>query len=651
MRIKQIEFENFRNFKEKGRIDCSTDGRITIIYGHNGDGKTTLHQLFQWIFYGEVHFNNTTSDILYNLSYAKEQKPYSEFVVRGTIDFIDIGDEYSVTRTAFYKKGASEISKYKEELDVLHCVGDDWRPMDQPQEVINRLIPRGLSEYFFFDGEGMIADLKTKGRDSAKKLKQSLYTMFDLDVIDNAIKHIGNDESKTTVLGTLYLSKGEVITNSDISDIHAKVQSVESKKENIEESIKEKNKQKRELENLINDLSEKIGSAKSDSYYTEQRQKLRDLRDQFLKNKEAAQTSFGEEVVRTYPKLLMAKATDTAKETIRQSFDSDSCPEGLEKKLVEHLLKEGTGYCICGRPFDEESRAHIRHLLQFFQPYSNDASYARFLHEADRIRSRYDKEKLHSIIKNAADNQKYAEDCDQDIQKLDEEQKNDVSIAEYITDRQNAEHDKEAIEIDLDSLGKQLERSRLRLKAVKNKYDQLTKDSESGKHVLRLMEIMEEVKRRLEYKLASESKNYSEKLQQCIQQLMDEMLTSKRKVSVTDEFSVRIVDSFNDESKSEGQFAVISFAYIGGIMKMLKDEMRDNQKEYPLVLDGPFSKLDEEQRQNVIDCLPTFAPQVILFSKDPLNDYFPEGSLGKIWTIQSNEEKNVASVKEEFLWK
>ena len=52
-------------------IKCSTDGKVTIIYGKNGDGKTTLHQLFQWIIYGQVKFNKTTTDHLYNLAYEK----------------------------------------------------------------------------------------------------------------------------------------------------------------------------------------------------------------------------------------------------------------------------------------------------------------------------------------------------------------------------------------------------------------------------------------------------------------------------------------------------------------------------------------------------------------------------------------------------
>ena len=61
--------------------------KVTIIYGKNGDGKTTLHQLFQWIFYGQVHFNKTTTDRLYNHQYECDQPIGATFDVFGCIDF------------------------------------------------------------------------------------------------------------------------------------------------------------------------------------------------------------------------------------------------------------------------------------------------------------------------------------------------------------------------------------------------------------------------------------------------------------------------------------------------------------------------------------------------------------------------------------
>ena len=182
-------------------------------------------------------------------------------------------------------------------------------------------------------------------------------------------------------------------------------------------------------------------------------------------------------------------------------------------------------------------------------------------------------------------------------------------------------------------------------------FDKLTQASETHQKISDKIEIMTAVAEHFNNKLEIASKEYSEKLQNNIQYLLDNMLTSKRKVSVSEEFSVRVTDSFGDESKSEGQFAVVSFAYIGRILKMLQDDVNLRSKEYPLVLDGPFSKLDPDQRQNVVNMLPKFAPQVIVFSKDDLQDVFSPESIGRIWTIQSNEEKNIARVEEGMLWK
>lgn len=208
MRITNIEFENFRNFRDHGEIKCSTDGKVTIIYGKNGDGKTTLHQLFQWVFYGQVRFNKTTTDRLYNLQYESECSFGDTFQVMGCIDFEHSGVKYSLKRTYTYKKGLNDSEKIAEDV-VLNYMNEDhdWRRIDKPKETIEKLLPSGLSDYFFFDGESMIADLRVKGKDSAGKLRKALYSMFDLDVIESALDHIGDTKLKTTVLGKLYLRR------------------------------------------------------------------------------------------------------------------------------------------------------------------------------------------------------------------------------------------------------------------------------------------------------------------------------------------------------------------------------------------------------------------------------------------------------------
>ena len=113
MKIKSIEYQNFRNFEKRGKIYFDTDGKITIVYGTNGDGKTTLHQLFQWILYGRVNFNRTTSgNKLYNLDAGEKLSIGCAFKTYGKIEFEHNGEEYEVCREwCYYKQNNGNIAR------------------------------------------------------------------------------------------------------------------------------------------------------------------------------------------------------------------------------------------------------------------------------------------------------------------------------------------------------------------------------------------------------------------------------------------------------------------------------------------------------------------------------------------------------------
>lgn len=651
MRISKIEFENFRNFKGHGEIKCSTDGKVTIIYGKNGDGKTTLHQLFQWVFYGAVHFNKTTSDTLYNLSFESEQAYNSTFQVMGRIDFDHMNEKYSITRTITYRKELDSSSIINEELELNHLdLDDNWKRIDRPQETIEKLLPSGLSEYFFFDGENMIADLRVKGRDSAKNLRKALYSIFDLDILESALGHIGNTDLKTTVLGKLYLSKGTITSGSDINATKTNIENAQNKIEEYVRIISEDEAEKNAKKELISSISEQIGSTKSKEEYEKERRGLIKQRDAFLSNIDSEMSQFGDMIISDFPQLLISKAVEDAKKRIHLKVEDSKLPQGLDKRLIFYLTHLSTSKCICGRDLTEEHKEHIKSFLDMMPPNNYDSMYINFSAQAKQWGKGYSREKIESFIKRVIDNQEYANSCDVKIRELDEDEKNSKDIEDLIVDRKNAENRVAELEDDLIKANGELDKYKMFLKKEMKRFDSLTEQTKINQVAKRKIDIMNAVRDYFKDCLEDESEKYSKLLQDNIQSLLNMMLTSKRTVSVSPQFAVRVVDSYKDESKSEGQFAVVSFAYIGGILKLVSDVENLSGKEYPLVLDGPFSKLDADQRQNVIDCIPKFAPQVILFSKDSLQDYFDADTIGRVYTIQSNEEKNIASVKEGFTW-
>ena len=159
MKISQLKYENFRNFKDYGIISFPVDGKVTIIYGTNGDGKTTLHQLFQWIIYGEVHFNKTAGDEMYNLQYEHALSVGTVFSVKGTIDFEHTNaagetEYYTISREWKYRKKLQRSEKFEEHFSLLKKNEDnDWKKVQNPAEIIEEVLPSALSQYFFFDGE------------------------------------------------------------------------------------------------------------------------------------------------------------------------------------------------------------------------------------------------------------------------------------------------------------------------------------------------------------------------------------------------------------------------------------------------------------------------------------------------------------------
>lgn len=651
MRIKSIEYENFRNFKDHGKIECATDGRVTIIYGKNGDGKTTLHQLFQWIFYGQVHFNKTTTGKLYNLSFEEELEWDTHFKVMGRIEFDHAGESYCIRRTAEYVKEIGSTKFVGEEF-VLSKKGpdNDYHPQNKAKETIEKLLPSGLSEYFFFDGESMIADLKVKGDDSANKLKEALYSIFDLDVLDNAIDHIGATNLKKTVLGKLYLSKGDSSSGGAIATVKSNIENIQSKLEQRTESLK-KNQQEKEKNNAaIKEISERIGSTKSRAEYERQRKQFQKQQELFQKNVEMAQANFGDYVADAFTRLLISKAVNDAKNRIKLKIENTSLPTGLTKPLIEHLLGDEVRTCICGNPLCEEEKDHIREYLKLLPPKSFSSLYHEYSRTAKQWGSIYERDKIEGYIKQTLDNAEQVNSCDEQIREIDIEQKKSADIENLVVARQEAEANIVKLTQKIEDDNIEIRKLKVLLKKEMAEFDKLSKDDLKTQEALRRIDIMETVLAHFKNQLDVASEKYSNLLEENIQSLVDAMLRAERKVSVSKDFTVKVFDNHGDEAKSEGQFAVVSFAYIGGILKLLQSQEGLAEKEYPLVLDGPFSKLDPDQRQNVVDVVPEFAPQIILFSKDSLQDVFSEKQIGRIWTIKSNEQQNIAEIKEGYLW-
>ena len=98
MIINSITIENFRCYYGVNKIDFNSNGKITLIYGDSGFGKSSFLQFFRWMFYGDPDFGSSNDKPLFNLNAYANIKMGQKVRVAGKIDFEHLGVKYSLSK-------------------------------------------------------------------------------------------------------------------------------------------------------------------------------------------------------------------------------------------------------------------------------------------------------------------------------------------------------------------------------------------------------------------------------------------------------------------------------------------------------------------------------------------------------------------------
>ncbi|MER2474938.1 DNA sulfur modification protein DndD [Photorhabdus laumondii] len=190
MLIKQLVLHNFRVFNGTHIVDLAPRKRpndsnnrpIVLFGGLNGAGKTSILTAIRLALYGRLAFGH-----------AVQQQEYIEqlsALIHKGVDCIQNPEEASVELTFTYNKGGKEAEftvtrtwqKGKKDRLVLQQDGHTLSEMnyEQCQGFLNELIPHGIADLFFFDGE-KIAELAED--ESGNILRTAVRRLLGLDLI------------------------------------------------------------------------------------------------------------------------------------------------------------------------------------------------------------------------------------------------------------------------------------------------------------------------------------------------------------------------------------------------------------------------------------------------------------------------------------
>lgn len=234
---------------------------IILFGGLNGAGKTTIFDAIKLCLYGPEMFGAITATKYQE--YLRQKIHSSKITVvqpnsagiAVEFDYAHLGTvcTYQVERMweISGQKVLETLSIEKNGLPLDDVEKDGW------QDFIKEIIPLGLSQLFFFDGEKI---QKMMSDDSNEELKKSILSLLGLDLVERLQVDLKIYRSK--------FLKG-VSTESFAKEISA----LEGQKELIEASIRKLLDDKAGLENSIQQLSVRIAdyrnkiAAQGEGYY------------------------------------------------------------------------------------------------------------------------------------------------------------------------------------------------------------------------------------------------------------------------------------------------------------------------------------------------------------------------------------------------
>ena len=192
MRLLSLRLNNFRQFYgETPELELASSDRkkITIIHGNNGSGKTTLLNAFTWVLFGQFTAAFKEEDRLVN------KRALAEVAVGKPVDcwveliFEHGNKQYRLVRSrrAYIEKNTVKESDQDFKLFVAQEDGRWITPNQEPEQVINRILPESLHQYFFFDGERIEKIVQSNKK---KEISEATRTLIGLEVLKRAVDHL-----------------------------------------------------------------------------------------------------------------------------------------------------------------------------------------------------------------------------------------------------------------------------------------------------------------------------------------------------------------------------------------------------------------------------------------------------------------------------
>ena len=623
MIIHNLEMYNFRQYIGLQNVRFSTDPEknVTVLIGVNTSGKTTIVRAFEWCLYGKNGFEDPVllnSEVRENMNVGDTQEVW----VSVTFSHQDSNGEKMYTLKRKYTYLCNERTradgklyvglnkKPEEDLSLTYLQADGQTKTairrENISESINRVLPQDLSDYFFFGGE------RISGIANRTDLSNAVRGLMRLDVLENARDHLKE---------ALKRFSNHIDTSGD-TKAQAAQDGRETAKKKLKQYIDARDNAQAEMEYYRNQENEyNIELSKSNVDQVKKAKAERDRINKALSNEERRLENSIKAYVDLFNKRPYAffgmPAIKRSLEILEDVNEQVECVPGMNQDAVDYLINRGR--CICGTHLDPGSQPYqlVMQERRKLPPETIGAVVMNYKNKAEGYLSGSEsffpdiEEKYKEIrgiqrrigeLQDEAEKQSDLIIDDTDAKALETKRREaHIKYLEAKSDYDNAISDIGACQRDIDN--------------CEDAIAKYAKSSTKNRRIFRYITYATSIQEWLTDTYKAKEDTVRNELQRRVNDNFARMYHGERSIIIDDKYRVKYADVTTEES--DGLKAVKSFAFIASLVSMAKDRILDDDEMqlgqvYPLVMDAPFSNVDEIHIDNICRILPKTANQVIM---------------------------------------
>ena len=343
--------KNFRQFRAVQQIEFAsetgTDSKnVTVIFGENGRGKTSIFRAIMFCLYGEKRLAQDEEVEqkelhLVNLAELQESegKPVETYV---ELEFQHKEEQYKIKRNLL---GMLDGKKRIEQTDevLLSCIKIDGNAQnvkdpDEIATIINAILDKNVREYFLFDGE-KIQRLTLANIEQRREIARGIRNLLNIDSLEKAIKATQrlkknlNDELSKKSTGEY----GKTI--NQLNELDENRIKIKSRLEQLEDELSHAAIEKKHVDKELDKFKEirhlLIDRAEAENNLDQLQEQGRNLLLEMKTKTWKASL------------LLLSNTVDYVFTAIDQKKKKGEIPSEMRKGLIEKILSEKK--CICKR--------------------------------------------------------------------------------------------------------------------------------------------------------------------------------------------------------------------------------------------------------------------------------------------------------------